>query len=256
MFAAKSAPFRERLVREGEFRQMKTALLAAAALALAFAAPAHAQNTAITIWNTANPGGAETDTATNIATVGPANLSGVTVETSIGTRVTSSFNEINGAQILLTNTTGSSQTIEIAVGAINYLGVDDRYHQSATINLQQGTADLAGSFFVDALDRFGGTSVSNASFGVNNFSFDSMTLDGPFAFSKNNLAIGPLSGPLYSMGETLKLTLSAGAVVGVQGISMTAAPVPEPRTWIMALLGFGLLGIIGARKAREGRFAL
>ena len=35
-----------------------------------------------------------------------------------------------------------------------------------------------------------------------------------------------------------------------------ASPVPEPSTWIMALGGFGLVGLIGLRKRRVSRFAV
>lgn len=234
---------------------MKRLALAAALLIAAPITPALAQNTAISIWNTANPGGLETAIGTSIATLGPASLGGVTIETSIGTRVTSPFNEVNGAQILLVNTTGSSQTVELSVGADNFIGVDNRYHQSATINLQSGTADLMGSYFVDPLNALGGTTASNPP-GVNNFSFDSGSLTGPQAISENHFANFPSSGPLYSMGETLTLTLGAGAIVGVQGISMTSAPIPEAPTWAMMLGGFGLLaGVAYARRRKAPRLA-
>jgi hypothetical protein len=125
-------------------------LAATAACALAVSSGAYASNIAITIWNTANPGGAVTGTGTDNVVIGNENLNGVTVDGSLGTRLTGP-NEINGAQFFLDNTTNASQTIELAVGAIGYLGSDNKYHQSATINLQNGSADLAGGYFVDAL---------------------------------------------------------------------------------------------------------
>jgi hypothetical protein len=32
--------------------------------------------------------------------------------------------------------------------------------------------------------------------------------------------------------------------------------IPEPRTWTMLLVGFGLLGLVGARKQRKSRLAV
>jgi hypothetical protein len=235
---------------------MNRSLLAAtAACALAVSSPAWAANIGLTIWNTANPGGAVTATGTDNVIISTENLNGVTVEGSLGTRVTTPFNEINGAQFLIDNTTTSSQTVELAVGAVGYVGPDGKYHQSATINLQNGSADLAGGFFVDALNRQGGISPVFPAFGVENTMFDSGSLSGPQAFSFNDLALTPNSGKLFSMGETLTLTLGAGAIVGVQGISQTASAIPELPTWAMALGGFGFFGLLGLRRQRSQRAA-
>jgi MYXO-CTERM domain-containing protein len=90
---------------------------------------------------------------------------------------------------------------------------------------------------------------------VENALFDSGSLAGPQAFSFNNLAGAPDSGKLFSMGETLELTLGPGAIVGVQGISMTAAAIPELPTWAMALAGFGLFGLLGRRRQQVAQRA-
>ena len=61
-----------------------------------------------------------------------------------------------------------------------------------------------------------------------------------------------LLGP-YGMAEKLVLTLQPGASVGVQGISMDAV-VPEPKTWAMLIIGFGLMAALGYKRARSPRF--
>jgi hypothetical protein len=237
------------------FNPMKKYLLAAtAACALVVSSDAWAENIAIAIENAANPGGVVTASGTDNVFIGAENLSGVTVDGTIGTRSTGP-NGINGAQLLITNTTGLTQTLDFAVGAIGYVGSDNEYVQSATINLQSGTADLTGGYFVDALDRQMATSDATTTFGVENATFDSLSLTGPRAFSFNNTAFTPNSGPLFSMGEVLQVTLGAGAVVGVQGISMDALAVPETSTWVMAIAGFALCGLFGYRK-RLPRYAV
>jgi hypothetical protein len=213
--------------------------------------PAYAENVAIGIDNAAASGDLQTATGTGVTTLTTVNLNGVTITGVVGQRETGP-NEVSGGEFFINNTTGSTQTIDFAVGAIGYLGPDKRYSQSATINLASGSADFAGQYYVDALDRQMGKDATTT-FGVENALFDSGSLTGPHAFSFNNVAFTPGSGSLYSMGETLELTLSPGASVTVDGISMTASAIPEPSTWAMLLIGFiGLAwAATGRRRARE-----
>ena len=57
------------------------------------------------------------------------------------------------------------------------------------------------------------------------------------------------------MTEGASLVLrSSGSVTGFNQ-SMTSG-VPEPSTWAMMAIGFGLIGLAGMRKARSPRLAI
>ena len=72
---------------------------------------------------------------------------------------------------------------------------------------------------------------------------------------------GPCSGanvPGYVNGlfDVFGGTPSVNDEGFMDNYSVSTPSVPEPATWVMALLGFGGLGVLGRRKARGGRAAL
>jgi hypothetical protein len=78
-------------------------------------------------------------------------------------------------------------------------------------------------------------------------------LEGEFEIA---VAPGGVGTGLYGMAEELQLTLQPGEFVGVQSISMNSVNVvPEPSQWVMMLSGFGILGLLGVRRARKNRLA-
>ena len=80
------------------------------------------------------------------------------------------------------------------------------------------------------------------------------SLVGPASFSFNGFGADSLKGP-YGLAEELTLTLQPGASVFVQGMSMDASAVPEPKTWAMMGLGFGLMALMGYKRSRKDRLA-
>ena len=102
-------------------------LLTTAAILAALTAPAAAADSAITIWNTLNPGGAESANGTGSASVLSSNLGGVTVSVSSVQKGTNP-NDLTEANISIDNTTGTIQTLKIIAGANGYLGPSDVFH--------------------------------------------------------------------------------------------------------------------------------
>ena len=151
------------------------------------------------------------------------------------------------------NTTGSTQTLDIILGANSYAGKADEFAVSGTLLVSAGSpaVDLSGSFFVDGANVLNGTSTTIAGTDIRDFNSGSLT--GPFSFAFNGFGADAVTGP-YGMAEFLSLTLAPGASVAIEGSSMDA--VPEPKTWALSLIGFGLLGAMGLRRARTARFAI
>lgn len=231
---------------------MKKLLLAGTILTGIGATPALAANTAIILWNTADPLGFESATGTGSAAIATSNLAGITITLSTVNRTTSP-NQLTEGNILIQNTDSAVQTLKIIAGANGFTPGANEFKLTGTIGVTSGIADLAGSFFADGTNSLNGTNETIVGVGLN--SFDTGSLTGPFSFSKNLTGFDSVSGP-YGMAEELTLTLQPGAKIFVQGESMVAASVPEPGTWAMLLAGFGLVGAIGLRKRRITRFAV
>ena len=228
----------------------KTLLAGAAVVALA--APAMAANTAIILWNQANPGDAETATGTNQAILANTNLDGITVSFSVVNRVTNP-NSITEGNINIDNTTNSVQTLRIIAGANGFFGPSAGFGLSATILTALGSSDLSGSFFVDHSNSLNGQTESVTGTDIDNF--DSGSLTGPHSFSFNAIGLEEVAGT-YGLAESLTLTLQPFAQIGVQSISMDAvSQVPEPSTWAMGMAGFAFLAFFGMKRARKDRLA-
>lgn len=223
------------------------------ALVGVLAGPTMAANVAITVWNAANPGDAETATGTNAAAILGSSLDGITISVSAASRATTP-NGLSEGNITITNTTNTVQTLDIIAGANGFLGSATNFLLTGTIGVDSGSATLGGSFFADATNSLNGSTTSVTGTDIGDFL--SALLTGPHSFSFNGSGVDSVLGP-YGMAETLTLTLQPGAIVGVQNVSMDVSGVPEPGTWAMGIAGFGLLGLLGLRrKRRTPRFAV
>ena len=236
---------------------MKKLLLTSVAL-IALASPAIAANTALTLWNDANPGGAVTATGSGSAVLSGSSLGGITISTSGVSRSTVPGPSMTESNLFITNTTGTVQTLDILAGTNGFLGPDNLFNASATILIGTGQAELTGQFFVSTTNALNGVNTGPVIGTQIGGTFDSGLLTGPFSFSSNSPNVPFSVTGLYGMAEGLQLTLQPGAFVGVQSISMNAVnAVPEPSTWVMMGGGFALLGLLGLRKRiKTPRFAV
>jgi hypothetical protein len=237
---------------------MKKLLLTTALLGAVGASPAMAANTALTLWNDANPGGAVTAIGTDTAVLSGSSLGGITISTSGVQRETVPNNGMTESNLFITNTTGTVQTLDILAGTNGFLGPNNLFNASATVLIASGQAELTGMFFVDPLNTLNGVNTGPVVGTQIGGTFDSGLLTGPFSFSANSPLVSFSVTGTYGMAESLQLTLQPGAFVGVQSISMDATnAVPEPSTWVMMGGGFALLGLLGLRKrTKTPRFAV
>lgn len=228
---------------------MKRLLLAAVGVGALASAPAMAANTAIIMWNGADPLGFESATGTGSADLTASDLGGVTVTLSFVSRSTTP-NQLTTGQINIDNTTDMVQTLNIIAGANGYLGAEKGFTLTGTIGATSGVSDLSGMYFVDPGNTLNGTNETIIGAGID--SFDSLSLTGPKSFSFNGFGPDLVTGP-YGLAERLTLTLQPGASVFVQGASMTASAVPEPKTWAMLVAGFALMGAMAFKRKRTAR---
>lgn len=232
---------------------MKAILLAGTILAAI--SPAMASNVAITMWTDGSD--AETAIGTGVAALTTSNLDGVTITASSSKRTTSP-NDLTVSNFNIDNTTDAFQTLIVVGGANGFLGNSTLFKLTGTIGVTTGSAELVGSFFTDNSNSLNGQSTGPIA-GTDIRDFDSGLLGNTdsFALPLNTFALGSVTGP-YGFAERMTLTLAPGADIFVQGVSIEAAnAVPEPKTWVLSLLGFGLLGMVGLRRRTIAeRFAL
>jgi hypothetical protein len=60
----------------------------------------------------------------------------------------------------------------------------------------------------------------------------------------------------FSMTEGAALDVLAGGSITGFNQSMTSSAIPEPRTWAMMAVGFGLMGLMSFKRARKNRLAV
>ena len=216
-------------------------LLMTTALLTALATPAMAANTALAIFAGS---GMSFDQGAGFASVGPENFDGVTVSLSFAGRGTSP-NDLTEGNINIDNTSTTTQVLHVIAGANGFIGPSEAYELSATVISSTGGASLSGSFLIDNDNLLNGT--DEFAHGIDIKDFVSGALTGPESFSFNGKGFDLATTP-YGMTEVMDLTLATGASVAVQGISMEASAVPEPRTWAMMAIGFALMAGMGLKR--------
>jgi hypothetical protein len=159
-------------------------------------------------------------------------------------------------QVQITNNAATSETLFVAIGAAGYPHNAPAFHETASFTLDSGSASAAAGYWVDNADGLGGRSSGTDTPGVEIASFGATTLTTTSSFSFNDTTPFGALAP-YSLSEGIVLTLGPHAELTSQGISMSA--VPEPSTWLMGAIGFGLVGLLGrfgrGMAARRDRLA-
>ena len=123
---------------------------------------------------------------------------------------------------------------------------------SLTFNANVGAPDSTLKFWADVTNTQGANPANTPGALLESVSGHALT--DPDSFSGSKVDGFAASGP-FSMTEGASLALrSAGSVTGFNQ-SMTSG-VPEPSTWAMLAIGFGLIGLAGMRKARSPRLAI
>jgi hypothetical protein len=163
--------------------------------------------------------------------------------------------ELSVSNLTITNLGTGIETLFMAVGDTNFTGPVSfiRASGSGTFNNDVG-GSASVSFFASP------TNTQPAAFatdlpGTNLFTTGEVVTSAPTSFSGTKDSLFSALGP-FSMAEGASLTLLPGASVTGFNESMAAQAIPEPRTWAMLLIGFGLMAFGAFRQRRIQRLAL
>jgi hypothetical protein len=157
---------------------------------------------------------------------------------------------------LISNTGPTEGALRIVVGDTNFVGPVNGIRESAslTFNDALGSGPSTLGFFADpANGQPAGIGLSTP--GATLFQDSGSPTTNPFSFAGSNLSPFSAEGP-FSMAEAATLGLRAGASITGFNESMETAAIPEPRTWAMLILGFGLMAFMGVKRRVRDRLAM
>jgi hypothetical protein len=162
-------------------------------------------------------------------------------------------NELQLSSSNIENLSGAPITVTLVAGDTGFAAPVTfiRDSGSLTFNNAVGSSASTLSFFADAADAQGANPLNAPGTLLESVSGTPTT--NPDSFAGSNLAAFTALSP-FSMTEAASLNLTTGGSITGFNQSMESG-VPEPKTWAMLVLGFGLMGLYGARKRRTARLA-
>ena len=142
---------------------------------------------------------------------------------------------------LIQNSGDTLGHLGIIVGDTNFIGPVDAVRESASLTFNNAVGSGASTlhFFADPANGQP-AGVGLAIPGVQLFTTAGTPTTDPDSFSGTHLSPFAAAG-LFSMTETANLALKAGGSITGFNESMQTAAIPEPSTWVLLGLGFGLL---------------
>jgi hypothetical protein len=151
---------------------------------------------------------------------------------------------------LISNSGSSEGALRIVVGDTNFTGPVNAVRESAslTFNRALGSGPSTLGFFADPANAQP-AGIGLATPGETLFQDSGSPSSNPFSFAGTNLSPFSAAGP-FSMSESATLGLRGGASITGFNESMESSAIPEPSTWALLALGFGILGFTAFRKRR------
>jgi hypothetical protein len=162
-------------------------------------------------------------------------------------------NELQLSSSNIANLSGAPITISLVAGDTNFAAPVTfiRDSGSLTFNNAVGSGTSALSFFADNTNTQGANPTNTPGTLLETVTGTPTT--NPDSFAGSNIAVFDASSP-FSMTESASLALTTGGSITGFNQSMESG-VPEPSTWAMMFVGFGILGFFGIHKSRQSRFA-
>jgi hypothetical protein len=186
----------------------------------------------------------------------------LTIDQTIGgafvqlTLTQSTFGKLNELQLSssnIENLGATPLTVTLLASDTNFLAPVSFINNSGslTFNTNIGATDSTLKFWADPLNVQGANPNNTPGSLLETVSGHALT--DPDSFSGSLVTPFSASGP-FSMTEGASLALiGGGSITGFNQAMETG--VPEPRTWAMMGLGFGLMAFMGYKRSRKTRFA-
>jgi hypothetical protein len=157
---------------------------------------------------------------------------------------------------LIQNSGSTLGHLTAIVGDTGFIGPVNDVRESASLTFNEAVGSGASTlrFFADSANG------QPAGIGLNTpgtllFTTSGTPTTDPDSFA--GTANSPFfAGGLFSMTETANLALAAGSSITGFNESMASSAIPETKTWVMLISGFGLMAALGWKKSRKNRYAI
>jgi hypothetical protein len=190
--------------------------------------------------------------ANNLLTIDQT-VGGAFVQITLAQSTFGSHNSLQLCSSSILNETGAPLNIKLLASDTNFSPPVSFINDSAslTFNDAVGSTQSALQFWADPLNTQGAN--PNNTPGTLLETVVGTPLTNPDSFSGTNTALFHATSP-FSMTEGASLNLIGGGSITGFNQSMTSG-VPEPRTWTLMGLGFGLVALLGFKKRKAARYA-
>jgi hypothetical protein len=148
----------------------------------------------------------------------------------------------------IVNESGASITIKLIASDTNFVPPVAAIHESASLTFNDAVGSTASTlqFWADPANVQGANPANTP--GVLLDTVTGVPVTNPDSFSGTHTTAFAALAP-FSMTEGASLNLvSGGSITGFNQSMTSAGIIPEPSTWVMIGLGFGILGWIGWRR--------
>lgn len=190
--------------------------------------------------------------ANNLLTIDQT-INGAFVQLTLAQSTFGAHNTLQLSSSNIENTTGTPLTVTLLASDNGFTAPATFVNNSGslTFNANVGAPNSTLSFFADINDVQGANPTNTPGTLLETVSGHALT--DPDSFSGSRISAFDALNP-FSMTEGAQLVLRAdGSVTGFSQ-SMQSG-VPEPRTWAMLAMGFGLMALLGVKRKRT-RFAV
>jgi hypothetical protein len=191
--------------------------------------------------------------ANNLLTIGTT-LDGFFVQVTLAQSTFGSHNVLQLSSANIENNGAAEGTLTFVASDTNFAAPVNNIEESGslTFNRNVGAGLSTVSFFADHANGQGANPLNTPGTLLDSFS-DTPASD-PDSFSGTHLSAFA-SGSPFSMTESASLSVLGGGSVTGFDQSMTSSAIPEPSTWAMLGIGFGLMALLGIRQRKAGRLA-
>ena len=187
----------------------------------------------------------------------------LTVDTSVGgafvqlTLATSTFGAVNTLSLSsanIINESGAPIDIVLLASDTGFVAPVGSINESASLTFADAVGSPASTlkFWADPANVQGANPTNTP--GTLLFTATGTPITNPDSFDGTHASVFSALAP-FSMTEGGSLSLIAGGSVTGFNEEMRTGVVPEPSTWAMMLIGFGLLGVVGWKRRNHQALA-